>query len=97
MRYPTAMALLMTFLVAVAVAAVPAAAGQDDRAAAAPAPALRYTDGASASATVSARIISAPARVGAGFGPPMARMEARRTFVSAADGRAVAAIIYDFE
>lgn len=95
MRYPTAMALLMTFLVAMA--AVPAAAGQDDRAAAAPTPALRYTDGASASATVSARIISAPARVGAGFGPPMARMEARRTFVSAADGRAVAAVIYDFE
>lgn len=95
MRYPTAMALLMTFLVAMA--AVPAAAGQDDRAAAAPAPALRYTDGASATATVSARIISAPARVGAGFGPPMARMEARRTFVSAADGRAVAAVIYDFE
>lgn len=59
--------------------------------------AVREAGGASAMVTVSARIISAPARVGAGFGPPQPQMVARRTMVSAADGGLVPALVYDFE
>ena len=56
----------------------------------------RFT-GASASATVSARIIRSVARVGHDLGPPRSRMVPRTARVIAADGRPVAALIYDFE
>ena len=59
-------------------------------------PATRYDSGASATVTVSARILRSSARVGAGQAPPP-RMVPRRTTVSAADGRLVAALVYDFE
>ena len=49
-----------------------------------------------AEVTVRARIIRTAARVGAGLAPP-AHMIARRTTVSAADGRLVPAMVYDFE
>ena len=60
-------------------------------------PARRIDAGSSATATVSARIISGSARIGAGFAPPLARMAPRPTTLSAADGRPVAALVYDFE
>ena len=47
--------------------------------------------------TVSARIVRASASVGAGLGPPAPGMVPRLTLVSAADGRAVPALVYDFE
>ena len=53
--------------------------------------------GASAVFTVSTRIIRGSARVGAGFGPPLPAMRARATTVTAADGAAVPALVYDFE
>ena len=61
------------------------------------APAQRFTTGSSVSVTVSARIVRAAARVGHGLGPPAHAMVPRSTTVSAADGRSVAAIVYDFE
>jgi hypothetical protein len=86
---PALAALLVT-----AANATPAAAAQrsDLRS-----PAMRAGTGASASATVSARIIRASARVGRGLGPPAPAMTPRRATVTAADGRAVAALVYDFE
>ena len=53
--------------------------------------------GASAVFTVSARIIRSSARVGAGLGAPARGMTPRRTLVSASDGSAVPALVYDFE
>lgn len=58
--------------------------------------ARRSAGGASATATISARIVSSSARVGAGL-PPPANLVARAATVTAADGRAVPALIYDFE
>ncbi len=84
MRYPVAMALLVSLLMTMA-----ASSGTT--------PARRIDAGSSATATVGARIISASARIGAGFAPPMARMVPRRTTFNAADGRPVAALVYDFE
>lgn len=60
-------------------------------------PVSRFDHGASLDVIVRARIIRSSARVGAGLAPPMPRMVARRTTVSAADGRAVPALVYDFE
>ena len=57
----------------------------------------RFGQGASASATISARIIRASASVGHGLGPPAHAMVPRRTTLSAADGSPVAALVYDFE
>ena len=67
------------------------------RGAPAPSPTLRYDAGATASVTVRARIVRASARVGPNFAAPLSRMAPRRTTVSAADGRPVAALVYDFE
>jgi hypothetical protein len=57
----------------------------------------RFGGGASASATISARIIRGAARVGPGLGPPAHAMVPRRATLSAADGSPVAALVYDFE
>jgi len=59
--------------------------------------AMRFDTGTSVTVTVRARILRASASVGAGFGPPAPRLAPRRTTVSAADGRAVPALVYDFE
>ncbi len=58
---------------------------------------MRFGQGASASATISARIIRGAARVGPGLGPPGHAMVPRRATLSAADGSPVAALVYDFE
>ena len=60
-------------------------------------PAIRYEAGASLNVTVQARIIQTSASVGASLDPPAPRMVPRRTTVSAADGRAIPALVYDFE
>ena len=60
-------------------------------------PATRFEGGASATATISARIVRHSARVGRGLGPPAPGMVPRRAMVSAADGRLVPALVYDFE
>ena len=57
--------------------------------------ATRFT-GASATAQISVRII-ASASIGSGLGPPAPGMVPRRAMVSAADGRPVPALVYDFE
>ena len=93
MRYFASMGTLLTLTAAVMMTATPAAQGIG----ASPSPALRYEGGASVSVTVSARIVRHSARIGADLGPPAAHMVPRRTFVSAADGRAVPALVYDFE
>ena len=58
---------------------------------------IRHQPGAALDFTVSARIIRSSASIGAGFAPPAPRMVPRRTTVTAADGRPVAALVYDFE
>ncbi|MGI8931418.1 MAG: hypothetical protein ACR2FK_03425 [Sphingomicrobium sp.] len=58
--------------------------------------AVRFDTRASAQATVGGRIINSLARGGADQ-PPPANMTARNTTVSAADGRLVPALVYDFE
>ena len=93
-RYFRAMAILIPTLTLVAAALAVAAPGDS---AVQRSPTVRAEGGASVAFTVSARIISASARVGAALGPPEPRMVARRTTVSAADGRAVPALVYDFE
>ena len=95
MRYFVVMAILVPTLTILAAALVPTPAAKGS--AAPPSPAMRIEGGPSATVTVSARIISASARIGPSYGPPAPRMLARRTSVSAADGRAVAALVYDFE
>ena len=60
-------------------------------------PATRFEGGASASVTVSARIIRQSASIGASLAPPAPGMAPRETTVSAADGRAVPALVYDFQ
>jgi hypothetical protein len=57
----------------------------------------RKFGGASAMVGITARIIHTSAEVGAGRRPPARFMVPRRTTVSAADGRPVAAFVYDFE
>ena len=95
MRIPPLAALLGLFsTTATAAAAAPAVA---QRVADSISPASRFDGGASASFTVSARIIRQSASVGAGRGPPAPRMVPRAATVSAADGRAVPALVYDFE
>ena len=81
----------------IAVSAPAVVAPGAERAGGSRSPAIRYDIGSSAVIMVSARIIGASARVGAGRAPPLPRMVPRRTTVSAADGRPVAALVYDFE
>ena len=83
---------LATLLMAAATPAAAATLRSDLRS-----PATRVGQGASASATVSARIVRASARIGHGLGPPAPAMTPRRATVTAADGRAVPALVYDFE
>ncbi len=59
--------------------------------------ARRSPGGATAIASVSVRIISNPATVGHGRGPPLPHMIPRVAIISAADNSPVAALIYDFE
>ncbi len=59
--------------------------------------ATRFEGGASATATISARIIRHSASIGLGLAPPAAGMVPRETTVSAGDGSAVPALVYDFE
>ena len=94
MRYSTAMSIRIPTLAAmIAFSASVAPAAERAHG---PVSAVRFNNGASGEVTVSARIIRTAARVGAGFAPP-ARMTARRTTVSAADGLFVPALVYDFE
>ena len=58
--------------------------------------ARRSMGGASATAAITARIISGSARIGAGL-PPPAGLAPRAATVTAADDSAVEALIYDFE
>ena len=81
----------------IAVAAPAAAARGADRAGPSGSPAIRFDSASSLQVTVGARIIGSSAKVGAGLAPPFRRMVPRRTTVSAADGRAVPALVYDFE
>ena len=85
MRYRPAMVMLVSVMMAMAAASTTPASVQ------------RFAAGSSASATVSARIVRTSARIGASFAPPLPRMTPRTTTVSAADGRPVAALVYDFE
>ena len=94
MRVP-ALAALVGWVSATATAAPalsPAQRGADSIS-----PATRFEGGASASFTISARIVRQSARVGASLGPPAPRMVPRSATVSAADGRLVPALVYDFE
>ncbi len=59
--------------------------------------AVRRASGAEASATVSVRILHAPALIGSAYGPPAPNMQPRSTQIEAADRTMVDAIIYDFE
>ena len=77
-----------------AVIAVPATIAGPS--AAAGSTATRFS-GASVTATVRARIVRTSARIGAGLGPPAPRMTPRHATVTAADGAAVPALVYDFE
>ena len=88
-----ALAGLLPFIATAAPAAGPAL----QPAAASLGPATRFAGGRSAHFMVSARIIRQSARVGAAYGPAALGMVARATNVSAADGRAVPALVYDFE
>ena len=58
--------------------------------------ARRSPGGAAASATITVRIISSSARISADQ-PPQPGMAPRPATIAAADGRQVAALIYDFE
>ena len=95
MRVPRYAALLGLF--SITATSVQAAQPAAQRAADSISPATRFDRGASATFAVSARIIRQSARIGHGLGPPAPRMVARATLVSAADGRAVPALVYDFE
>ena len=100
MRYFAAMGLFvptLAMLIAVLPASAAAAAQASGRARESSSPAVRYDTGSSAHVIVRARIIRASASVGAGLAPPMPRMVPRHTTISAADGRRVAALVYDFE
>ena len=57
----------------------------------------RRSPAGEASFTVSARIIANSARIGRDYPAPRPNMVAKRATVTAADGRAVPALIYDFE
>ena len=95
MRYFESMDLLVPTLAAlIASSAAPAPTTAHARH---PGTSQRYDRGSSSRFTVRARIIRATARVGDGLAPPHPRMVPRRTTVSAADGRPVAALVYDFE
>ena len=100
MGYPIAMVTIVPLLaalfgsVATSAAALPVTVVGE--AAAASSTATRFS-GASVAATVTARIVRTSARVGAGLGPPAPLMQPRNTTVTAADGAAIPALVYDFE
>jgi len=94
MRVPPLAALMGLLTTATA---APAAQPLAQRGVDSTSPATRFEGGASATVTVSARIVRQSARVGAGRGPPAPHMVPRKATVSAADGRAVPALVYDFE
>ena len=87
MGYYTVMAALILPLAMIAAAA----------AAPAVAPSARRSISGEASFTATVRIITQSARIGRDLPPPQPNMVARRATVTAADGRAVPALIYDFE
>jgi len=94
-RVPPCAALLgLLSLSAAAVSAAPVVA---PRSADSISPARRFVGGASATVVVSARIVRGSASVGTGLAPPAPGMVPRIASVSAADGRAVPALIFDFE
>jgi len=84
-------------MLSITAAAAPAAPPVAQRGADSISRATRFEPGASATITVSARIVRQSARVGVGLGPPAPRMVPRQATVSAADGRAVPALVFDFE
>jgi len=87
MVYLPAMAILVPTLAAL-IASFPGGSGS---------PVVRHVGGPAVEVTVRARIIRISASVGAGLAPPRPLMVPRRTTVSAADGRRVPALVYDFE
>jgi len=95
MRYFAAMAMLIPTMAMIALSS--AAAQGTERVERSVSPAMRFAQGPSVEVTIRARIIRSAARVGAGFAPAEARMVPRRTTVSAADGRLVPSLVYDFE
>ena len=103
MRYPAAMAMhgpslaALLGIISLGEAAAPAAQPAVHRGSDLRSTATRSEGGAIAHATVTARIVREVARVGRGLGPPAPHMVARAMSVSAADGRTVPALIYDFE
>ncbi len=96
MRYFAAMAMFIPTMAAM-IALSGAAAQGAERVEQSVASATRFSQGSSAGATIGGRIIGSAVRVGAAFDPPEARMVPRLTTVSAADGRLVPALVYDFE
>ena len=99
MRYSAAMGMripVVAAMIAFSASAASAAERTDS-----PVSAVRFDIRASAHAyayaKVGGRIINTSARVGADLSPPAPNMIARRTTVSAADGRFVPALVYDFE
>ena len=97
MRYFQVMEMLVPSLAALIAVSATAAPAPGSFAGASASTAIRHQSGASLEFTVSARIIRAWASIGAGFAPPASRMVPRRTTITAADGRLVAALVYDFE
>ena len=95
MRVPPLAALLG--LLSITATAAPAAQVSPQPGADSISPARRFEAGTSATVTVSARIVRRSAIIGPGRGPPAPGMVPRETTVSAADGRAVPALVYDFE
>jgi len=95
MRVPLLAALLGLF--SITATAAPAAQPALEGGAVSSSPATRFEGGASAHATVTARIIGQSASVGAGRAPPATQMMPRAARVSAADGSTVPALVYDFE
>jgi hypothetical protein len=85
-----ALFLPLAMLAAAATAAAPITAPSAPQSA-------RQSPAGEASFTVSARIIANPARIGRDYPPPRPNMVARRATTTAADGREVPALIYDFE
>ena len=93
MGYYHAMAALILPLALIAAAAAAAAPMTASDAAGS----ARRSPAGEASFAASVRIIANPARIGRDYPAPQPNMAARRATVTAADGRAVPALIYDFE
>lgn len=89
----------MSVLAAIAMSAPPAAPARNGLAAvpASGGAAGARSRGAEATATITARVLSSSARVGAGLGPPLPAMTPRPATITAADSSQVDALVYDFE